>query len=138
MITYPDKSNLKLVRNVNSSPCRLESGSLGGPTGTQRPLKLSNAWPTDSLKTLVPTWPRNSVCGLTPNWKLKLLSFLWFLFFMFLYPECVVSQHTLYTVRSRCHVKWTYLLAEHKRAKRYFVQRCQTLLCGTEQDATDH
>lgn len=61
VITYPDKSNLKLVRNVNSSPLRLESESLGGSTGTQQPLKLSNAWPTYSLKMLVPTWPRRAL-----------------------------------------------------------------------------
>lgn len=43
MITYPDRSNLELVRNVNSSHLRLESESLGGFTGTLQSLKLSKA-----------------------------------------------------------------------------------------------
>jgi hypothetical protein len=45
---------------------------------------------------------------------------------MFLYLDSVVSQHNLYMVRSRCHAKWTYLLAEHKRAKRYLSRRARS------------
>lgn len=94
---------------------------MGGPTGTQQSLKFSNGCPTYSLKALIPTWPRialNATQHKTGN-LLKILSFSWFLFFTFLYLDWVVSQHKLYMVRSRCHVKWTYILAEHKRAKRY-------------------
>lgn len=82
MITYPDRSNLELVRNVNSSHLRLESESLGGFTGTLQSLKLSKAWSTCSLKTLAPTWPRialNVAQHKTVN-LLKILSFLWVFF----------------------------------------------------------